>query len=66
MISTEISINVTRKLTGNFYFKPSIFGFILLVEESSKYNDGEMTKSFRRASYEDIFKLGLINSKTSP
>lgn len=59
--SSQIS-SISRIITGNYYFKPTVVGLVLLVEEKAIYSDNEESKYFRKANYEDIFILGLIKS----
>lgn len=50
------------KLTGNFYFRPSWFGLVILVEVERAYPDGDKTFEFRKANYTDLFQLNLFKS----
>ena len=53
----------SRKRTGNYYFKPTLFGLILLIEVEYKYNNSKETiKEFHRAKITDLFDLKLISS----
>ena len=51
-------------LTGNYYFKPTMFGLVLFVEKEFEFvNDSkgiDKHKEFIKASIEDIFTLNLV------
>ena len=53
-------------LTGNYYFKPTLFGLVLFVEKSFTFNKGladeEIHKEFVKASVEDVFALKLVSN----
>jgi hypothetical protein len=57
-----------KRLTGNFYFNPTLFGLILMVEHESVPDPNDKDdkyvpyKEFSRASTADAFELGLISS----
>jgi hypothetical protein len=59
-----------RRLTGNYYFKPTLIsGLVLLVEIEVDYLDdeGRIERSFKefiKADLTDAFELGLASSNT--
>lgn len=60
-----------RKLTGNYYFKPTVLGLVLLVEKEFEFSDErhpdpkvEKEKYFTKASIEDAFALNLVSNAT--
>lgn len=60
-----------RKLTGNYYFKPTIMGLVLWVEKEFDFATDntsnpkvEKEKYFTKATIEDIFALKLVGNAT--
>ena len=52
----------TCKLTGRYYFKKTLLGFVLIVEKVIDYPSGQEV-AFMNANVHDVFDLGLIESK---
>lgn len=55
------------KLTGNFYFKKTIFGMVLMVEREYEYKYKEawhtrtkIAKEYRKAKEIDIQKIKIL------
>lgn len=51
---------IETKLTGNYYFKPSWLGMIIMIEKNYCYSDGYAVKRFEKAKISDLFGLGLV------
>ena len=54
------SFLISQLLTGNYYFKNTILGFVAMVEHRSTFSDGEVTTKFVKADMSDLFYLKLV------
>lgn len=52
----------TTTNSGNYYFKPTLFGLVLYVEKIYTYSDKTEIRTFEKANVSDIFSLNLIKS----
>ena len=51
---------ISTKCTGNYFFKPTWFGMIIMIEKRYIYSDEYIVQRFEKCKIEDLFELGLV------
>lgn len=56
---------LVSRLTGNYYFKPTVLGMVAMVERTDTYSDNVVVTKFKVATTSDLFELNLLSTPSN-